>query len=259
MIPLVDTHCHLLAGLDDGPRTPEEALEMCRMLSAEGVQLSAALAHQNDHYPDNSPQRIREAAAQLTQRLSAEAIPLTVFPCAEVMVHPDLETAWQEGQLQSMGGHGQYLLLEMPHGLFVNLEDLVPRLRQRGVGVILAHAERCPEWLHEPGAIETLIGLGCLVQLSSAGVTDPRDGRAARAVKDWLRRGVVHLLGTDAHSTRRRRPRMAEAYQQIVHWAGAAVADRVCSTNGMAVLTGLPVRVPAPEPIRRSWFSRLWQ
>jgi len=258
MIPLVDTHCHLLAGLDDGPRTAEEALEMCRQVSAEGVQLSAALAHQNHHYPDNSPKRIREAVARLAQELSAQSIPLTVFPCAEVMVHPDLESSWQAGELQSMAGHGQYLLLEMPHGLFVNLEEMVPRLRQRGVGVILAHAERCPEWLHEPGAIEGLIHLGCLVQVSSEGVTKPRDGRAARAVKDWFRRGIVHLLGSDGHSPRRRRPRMAEAYQQIVHWAGAAVADRVCSTNGLAVLTGLPLRVPEPQPQGRSWFSRFW-
>jgi protein-tyrosine phosphatase len=55
MIPLVDIHCHLLAGLDDGPRTPEDALEMCRIAYADGIRIIAAGAHQNDHYPENTP------------------------------------------------------------------------------------------------------------------------------------------------------------------------------------------------------------
>src|SRR5688500_19617227 len=57
MPPLVDTHCHLLAGLDDGPKTPEDALAMCRLTYDQGVRHSVALAHQNEDYPDNSPAR----------------------------------------------------------------------------------------------------------------------------------------------------------------------------------------------------------
>ena len=47
----------------------------------------------------------------------------------------------------------------------------------------------------------------------------------------------------------------AEAYRQITRWAGAGVADRVCSTNATAIVHGLPLRVPAPEPRRRGWFA----
>jgi protein-tyrosine phosphatase len=123
---------------------------------------------------------------------------------------------------------------------------------------ILAHAERQPEVLHEPGLVEGLIRAGCLIQVNSGSVTEPATLADARALKGWFRRGVVHVLGSDAHSTRRRRPALADAYRQIAAWAGSSVADRVCSTNATAILHGLPLRVPEPEPRRSRWFARFW-
>ena len=61
MVPLVDMHCHLLAGLDDGPRTWDDALGMCRIAHEEGTQMAAALAHQNERWKSVTPGLIREA------------------------------------------------------------------------------------------------------------------------------------------------------------------------------------------------------
>src|SRR5881227_622372 len=102
MIPLVDLHCHLLAGVDDGPRTEEEALEMCRIACDEGICLSSALAHQNEDWSAVTPQVIREHAQQLTAALRAADIHLAVFPSAEVMVHPEIEASWRRGDLLSV-------------------------------------------------------------------------------------------------------------------------------------------------------------
>ena len=258
MIPLVDMHCHLLAGLDDGPRTEEEALAMCRLSCAEGIRTAAATAHQNETWGDVTPERIRCATRRLAAMLQDAGLPLAVFPCAEVMLHPEVLEAWRRGDLLGVAGRGQYLLVEMPDGLFVEIGHVVQGLRQAGVRPILAHPERHPELLQEPGAVEALIDAGCLIQVSSGSISDPPSRSDARALKDWCKRGVVHLLGSDAHSTRRRRPVMAAAYRQIALWAGSAVADRVCSTNGTAVAHGLPLRLPAPEPRARRWFPCFW-
>jgi protein-tyrosine phosphatase len=257
MIPLVDIHCHLLAGMDDGPRTPADALAMCRKAYEEGTRLMAATAHQNERWSAVSPDGIRAATQELRRQLQAEGVPLAVSPCAEVMARPDLGAAWAAGELLSVADRGQFLLLEMPHGLFVDLRPLIKQL-QGGVRLILAHPERQPELLHDMGVIEELIAAGCLVQVSSGSITDPATPADARALRSWFRRGCVHLLGSDGHSPHRRPPRMADAYRQIERWAGAAVADRVCSTNGTAVLHGLPLRVAPPEPARSRWLPRLW-
>jgi protein-tyrosine phosphatase len=258
MIPLVDIHCHLLAGLDDGPRTWDDALAMCRIAYQEGTQLVAATAHQNERWNQVTPERIRAAVQQLSQLLQRANIPLSVVPCAEITAHPDMETAWEKGQLLSVADRKQYLLVEMPQQLFVDLAPTVQRLQQFDLRVILAHPERHSELLHEAGRIEELIENGCLVQVSSGSVTDPPTSAAGRALRNWFQRGCVHLLGSDGHSPRRRPPRMADAYQQISYWAGTATADRVCSTNGLAVLQGLPLQVAAPRRKRAAWFLRFW-
>src|SRR5437016_4183013 len=132
--PLVDTHCHLLAGLDDGPKTPADALAMCRRAYDQGVRHSVALAHQNDHYPDNSPDRIREAFVRLRADLNEAGLEdYTIYPCAEVMVRTDLDEALQRKEFLTVSDGGMYVLLEMPHGLCVELAWLVARLVTKGI------------------------------------------------------------------------------------------------------------------------------
>ncbi len=258
MIPLVDLHCHLLAGMDDGPRTDEDALEMCRIAHSDGIRVSAATAHQSERWDTVTPERIRAGTQRLSEMLRTAGIDLAVFPCAEVMVRPDVELAWRQGSFLSVADRGQHLLIEMPNGLFVELEAVIEGLRQGGVCPILAHAERQPELLHDAGRIEQLIRAGCLIQVNAASVSEPKTRQDARALKDWFKRGIVHVMGSDGHSPRRRRPQMAEAYRRIASWAGGVVADRVCSTNATAILHGLPLRIPQPEPRRVRWFAGFW-
>jgi protein-tyrosine phosphatase len=258
MIPLVDIHCHLLAGLDDGPRTNADALTMCRLARAEGIRWIAATAHQNDCWPNNSPERILTAVGRLREQLLQADIALGIAPNAEIMICPEVEARWLAGDLLSVAARGKYLLLELPHDTFVDLLDLCERLRQAGVRPILAHAERYPEVLHREGLVEELILAGCLIQVSAAGVTAPADAATARVLRGWCKRGLVHLLGSDGHSPCRRPPRMRDAYQQVRSWAGDALADRVGGMNGLAILQGLTPRVPHPAPARRSWLSRIW-
>src|SRR5439155_25928665 len=162
------------------------------------------------------------------------------------------------GDLIGIAGGNAYLLLEMPHDLVVELADTVRNLRRAGVRPILAHPERHEELLHEPGRLEPLIEAGCLVQVCSGSLTQPASSRAGKALKDWFRRGMVHLLGSDGHSLHRRPPTMRDAYRCICRLVGSAMADRIASTNGLSVLQGRPLRVVPPQPQGRRWFSRLW-
>jgi protein-tyrosine phosphatase len=253
MSELTDLHCHLLPGLDDGPQTWDDALAMCRVAAAEGVRYAAALAHQDERW-NVPPAAIRGAVRELARRLDREGVSLTVFPAAEVMAATDLAEAWAAGRLVSLGDQGRYLLVEMPHRLFVDLRPTVRLLRAAGVRVVLAHPERHPELLHEPERLGELIRLGCLVQVSAGSVTGAGE---VRALREWFRRGCVHALGSDGHSPGKRPPLMAAAFARVREWVGADAAEQICGRNGLALLRGERLEVTRPGTPRRSWAHRL--
>ena len=256
MLPLVDIHCHLLPGLDDGPASWAEALAMCRIAWDDGTRAIAATAHQNENWPGVTPNSIRNATQQLAERLQAQGIPLAVYPCAEVMVGPEIETAWEHGQLLSMSDLGQHLLIEMPHGLVLDLRGLITNLIKMGVRPILAHPERHPELMHDNGIVDELILRGCLIQVSADSITQDRFPKMADALRAWARRGVIHLIGSDGHSPTQRLPGIGAAYGRLAEWVGFGIADRICSINGMAILEGLPLETPRPRAPKRRWLSK---
>ena len=254
-MPLVDIHCHLLANLDDGPESLEEAIAMCHVGWDDGIRSIAATAHFSSHWPEVSADSIRHATGQLKARLREIGLPLNIYPSAEVMVRPDLPDAWRRGELMGVADRKTYILIEFPPGVFFDLRETIRRLRDAGVIPILAHPERYAELLHDPGVIETLIQLGCLVQVTASSVTEPSSQYGFQALKRWVQRGVVHFIASDGHSEDGRRPTMSAAYRQVAAWAGPSVADRLCSLHGLAVLDGRPLRLAQPERRKHKWFS----
>lgn len=258
MTPLADTHVHLLAGLDDGPPTEDEAVAMCRMLVSEGARHATCLAHQNEHWPDATADRIRTTAAALSAALAAKKVPLSVYPTAEVMLSPTIVEDWTAGTLVSVADRGQWLLVEMPHGMFVDVLPIAERFRPLGIRLIIAHAERYAELLHDPAMAEKWIAAGCLIQVTARAVAEPWDPDMERGIHAWAKGGFIHVLGSDGHGIDRRQPLLAEGYQRLVKLAGRAAAERIGSHWGVAVLQGLPVNVPPPGAPPRSWFTRLF-
>jgi protein-tyrosine phosphatase len=259
MIPIADMHCHLLAGLDDGPKERAEALAMCRQLAEQGVGAVLALAHQNEQYPLVTPDRIREAIQLLKDDVRQERLPVAVYAGAEVMVHPATIASVDKKEYLTIGDAGGYMLIEFPHGLFVDLRELVYDLTQRGIRPILAHPEQTPELLFSDQRSEELIRLGCLFQLSTGNVTQSPTKQHEKSVKAWVRRGFVHVVGSDGHTPQRRPPLLAEGCRRIAEWTDPASADRLCGLNAMAILQGLPLRVEPPQrPRTLYWFMHNW-
>ena len=258
MSAIADTHVHLLAGLDDGPPTQDIALAMCRMLVAEGASLATALAHQNPDYPDNSPERMIASASRLSAALLDRKIPLTVFPTGEVMLSPSIVADWKGGRLLSVANRGKWLLVEMPHGDFVDVLPIVDELRPLGVRLIIAHAERYPELLFEPELARQWIAAGCLIQVTARAIVEPWDDDMKRGITEWARGGFIHLLGSDGHGIDRRQPLLAAGYRQLARLAGRSAARRIGWEQGAAILRGESIEVPQPVPATRRWFSRFW-
>lgn len=253
-MPLADTHVHLLAGLDDGPGTPSEAIAMCRFLVAEGAGFATALAHQNPDYPENTPDRLRAAAAELAAELTRKKVKLSVHPTGEVMLGPDTAADWRAGKLLTVGDRGAYLLVEMPHRDFVDVLPVAAAVAP--CRLVIAHAERYPPLLFDPARAREWVAAGCLLQVTAAALADPWDDDMARGLREWADAGMIHVFGSDGHGIDRRRPLLAEGYRVLRKLGGRAAARRAGEEWGTAVLRGDPLPVPMPA-VRRSWFARV--
>lgn len=258
MLPLADTHVHLLAGRDDGPPDDETALAMCRLLASDGCRFATALCHQNPTYPENTAEQMRPAAERLRQQLVEKNIPLTVYPTGEVMLSSDILPDWHAGRLLSYGDHGKHLLAEMPHGMFLDVRGLAAEFRTLGIRLVIAHAERYPELLHEAGVAERLVAAGCLIQVSAGELAAPHSAADERALRGWAKRGLIHVLGSDGHGLDRRRPLVRAGYDRLARWVGPQAADRIGSIWGQAILQGRAVNPPAPLKPEKKWYSALF-
>ncbi|MDA7980513.1 MAG: hypothetical protein MPJ50_17280 [Pirellulales bacterium] len=256
MVPFVDVHCHLLAGLDDGPQTLDQAISMCELAGQDGVRLIAATAHINEDWPNVTPEKIRQSTARLTDALRDRDLPLDIVPSSEVMVVADIEDVWERGELLSIADQNKYLLIEQPHEVFVDLREIVINLVEMGLRPILAHPERVPQYLHTPGIIEDLVALGCVLQINADSIARPRRRDDERALRQWAKRGLVHLVASDGHSVDRRPPGISAAFNRLASWTTRQVAIRACSSNGFAVLRGFPLHLPQVMPLKkRTWMS----
>jgi protein-tyrosine phosphatase len=255
MIPLVDIHCHILPGIDDGPASNDEAIAMCRVAWEDGVRRIVATCHQGGRYQHVLSDQIRTATREFNEQLKQIGLAMHVHPGAEVALSPDLCHAFTANQLMTIDDQRRYLLLEFPRGLSLDFRGFVTELLQLQVTPILAHPERYPDLREDNSALESFIRLGCLTQVNGSSLCGGLGRTVRNCVRKWIERGMVHFVASDGHSPEKRPPIMSEAYGQIREWAGEDVADRLCGLHAMAMLQGKRITPPPPQPARRSWFG----
>ena len=204
---MIDLHCHILPGIDDGAADASESIAMARQGAEDGIERICATPHiRHDH-----DVRIDEIAARvgdLNAELDRAGVPLTVLPGGEVA--ETVVDHLDDGELGSVAlGDGAWVLLEpAPGPLSDSLERRVEELATRGFRALVAHPER-----HAAGdfrdRLRELIARGALIQATADFLIREDSGPAMLELAGL---GLIHVLGSDAHSARFGRPaRLAEA------------------------------------------------
>jgi protein-tyrosine phosphatase len=201
---MIDLHCHLLPGLDDGPVSLESALALAQLQVAAGVRVVAATPHVSPGMP-NDAATIADGVTEMRVALRAAAISLEVVSGAEVDLGYALELSDEELRGLALGD-GPWILLEVPLQPDAPLEPIVARLRARGHEILLAHPERSPMLQRNPAMLHRLVGAGVLSQITARSLV----GAFGRVVQRFSERlvedGLVHVLASDAHDVQRRPP-----------------------------------------------------
>ena len=235
---MIDIHCHLLPGIDDGPPTMEIALELARALVADGVKRVVCTPHVFPGRFENRRSNIEDAFTVTAQAMAAQGIALELAFAGEVRLTPEVLALLPGRELPFLGASDGYqsMLLEMPDGQVpLGAEKFVRTLMRSGIRPVIAHPERNRGVMEKPQRVEALLEEGCLLQLT-AGSLVGQFGERAQATAQWLiDQGWVHAVASDAHNLSGRRPRMKDAAQWLRQHFGEAAASTLTVTGPMAI------------------------
>ena len=246
-----DVHCHCLPGLDDGPRDISEALALCRALVADGITQVVATPHQLGRFDGRcNTSKVRKAVAELQQRLNDDGIPLTVLPGADVRLDERIPQLVQCDRVLTVADGGRYLLLELPHEIFIDPRSLLEQLRQAGITTVMTHPERHAFLMQQPSYVQRWDEYRPCLQLTAASLVGEFGRHCQEAAWVLLDLDLPVVIATDAHNTDSRAPRMTAAYRCLVEEFGRAAADLMCIENPRRLVAGQEALVWS-APLRR--------
>jgi protein-tyrosine phosphatase len=259
---MIDIHCHILPGLDDGAETLEIACAMAEMAIADGITHIIGTPHANPTYafvPELIALRGKELQAKFEGRLAFGT------GCDFHLSFENLQDI-RTNQARYTLNHKNYLLVEFAdYSIPPSMDQSLHELQLVGLHPVITHPERNPLIRSHPQRLRQWVRQGCYAQIT-AGSLHGRFGKPAQdAAEAWLDRGAVHFLASDAHNTTTRPLRLKETFQLVAKRNGEKVARALLVDNPLAAFEGrsLPY-VPelsadfAPEQAgarpRRKWF-----
>jgi len=235
---VIDLHCHVLPGIDDGAADLADSVAMARQAEADGIRTICATPHiRHDH--DVAIGGIRGRVERLNARLRGERFDCAILTGGEVAETeaPALDEA--ELDAVSLGAGGGWILLEpAPGPLGPSLREAVDHLTACGYRSVIAHPERHPAPdLH--ARLGDLVRRGALMQATAAMFVDP-----SAWMLELAELGLVHVLGSDAHSSRAGRPvALAQAFERLAAVVGEYV-DWMAHDAPAAIVSGRPLEAP---------------
>lgn len=252
---LIDLHCHILPGVDDGPFHSLESFDMANTAVKAGItHLFATPHHWNGRY-ENPKHDILDRVLAFNKDLQQENIPLFVHPGQEVRIHRDLFSSFEKDEILTLDNRGKYILLELPSGQVPTYtQEMVYELLLKGIIPIIVHPERNKGFIEECNLLFELVREGALTQVTSGSV----HGLFGRKIQSFSEKIIehhfVHFIATDAHNTVSRGFSLQEAYGTITKTFGI---DRTFyfKENTESLIRGKHLRIEQPIPIRKKFLG----
>lgn len=248
--PVIDLHAHILPGLDDGPQDWEEALSMARIAAADGLTGMVATPHFFQHrgvYQGemNGPERILPVLGEFREKLADAGIALEIYPGCEVPLFVELPQLLEAGMILTINDGKRYLCLELPDtAIPPATEDYLFYLLTAGITPILTHPERNPVLHDMPHKLVRLLNLGCLAQITAASLLGGFGRQVAAFTEQLVKNGSAHLMGSDAHSAKRRPPVLSLGVKKLAGLVGEARAWNMAAAWPARIVRGEAVLPP---------------
>jgi len=253
---MVDLHCHILPGLDDGPRSIEESLVMAESAIADGITHVVATPHANSNFPFDY-ERVRERRDAL-QKLVGER--LTLATGCDFHLNPENLVALKQDAPRFCINQKNYLLVEFNEvSIPPAMDQTLHELHLAGLCPVVTHPERNAILRAQPGRLAAWARQGCHAQVTGGSLTGVFGPGAQEIALFWIQKGLIHFVSSDAHNTASRPLKLRPAYDVVCKKFGEEKARALLVENPLAAFEGraLPYVPDVPDdvsPRRRKRF-----
>src|ERR1700676_2923039 len=253
---MVDLHCHILPGIDDGPETMETSLAMAESAVADGITHVVATPHSSNAYFFDFT-TVRKRRDDLQERIGDR---LTLATGCDFPVSPENLVALREDAPRFCINQRDCLLVEFNEfSIPPYMDQTLHDLQLAGLRPIVTHPERNGILRRQPDRLKQWVRHGCFIQVTANALTGTFGPGAQSDALRWIGDGMVHFVASDAHNTKSRPLKLRPAYDLVAAQFGVEKAEALFHDNPLAAFEGreLP-HVPQLEeesrPPRRKRF-----
>lgn len=218
---MMDIHCHILPGIDDGAQTIYDSLDMAKQAVSQGIkQVIATPHHMNGKY-ENRKTEIVQKVNELNERLKEEQIDLEILPGQENRIYGEILEDYEKGEIQTLAGTS-YLFIEFPSGHVPRYaETPLYEIQVKGLMPIIVHPERNAELIQHPDRLYEMVNNGVATQITAASLTGAFGKKIKKFTEQLIEANLTHFLASDAHNVKTRAFKMDEAADEIEKKYGA--------------------------------------
>lgn len=236
---MIDLHCHLLPGIDDGPESLDEAIALAAHAVKSGITYAVVTPHVHIGRYENDLPSIRRDLAKFQAELDSLKISLKLGLGGEVRLGAEIMDLIAESRIPFLGERDGYkiLLLEFPHShIPVGADKFVDWLLKNRIRPLIAHPERNRQIMDEVNKLTPFVTMGCMLQVT-AGSVEGRFGEHARQrAVDLLRRGWVSVLASDAHNLEHRPPELEPGRKAAAEVVGELESWKLVRETPLSIL-----------------------
>lgn len=255
---MIDIHSHILFNADDGPLDIETSVEMCGLAAQDGIKAIIATPH--FIVGEENEAHVEQKVSQLNEILKERQVDLEIFSGNEIFIDYHLENLLQSGECLSLN-HSRYVLLEFPMMEIPKYSsEVFYELRIKGYVPIIAHPERNRVLQNNSERIYEFVSNECLIQINSSSLTGLHGEVVYNTAIKLLKHNLVHFVGSDAHSTGRRRPSLSSSFEIVSDLVGREKANDLFINNPAKIIKNEDIIITDPIPIKeKSKFLRMFQ
>lgn len=252
---LVDIHCHILPGIDDGARDWMTSMKLAREAVQNGVTHAIVTPHTlNGKYLNHKKDVIR-LTENFQEMIDEAGLPLQVFPGMEVRINGKLPEAIDNDDILFCDEDGKYMLLEFPsNDVPTYSSNMVYELLQEGITPIIVHPERNTKIMDDPAILQGFLEQGCLVQITASSYTGIFWKKVEKFARQLIKAGQGCTFASDAHDLPKRQYQLSEAYDKLGREFGEKLVQ-AWKENAKNIINGDPVDMHWRPLKQRKFFG----